>query len=188
MTLFAGLGTAGYAVAGVAHAVPERRRKRIRACRRISWRRLAEEVARKLNQRRDGIGSTSAPSGGIAPEAAGLVGSALRPTHGPAMQDRGIYHAADAMREHVRDGRCAKLLDLRRHHGPQWQLLPLHELRIDERMFLAPVSKAGFINIQPIQSLHLGLGLLPGPIFICIWNRTLDWQENIYSYREFEIL
>jgi ribonucleoside-diphosphate reductase alpha chain len=65
--------------------------------------RLAEEVARKLNQvsgpSSTGMGTTSAPSGGIAPEAKATGNTASSPTHGPAMQDRGIYHAADAMRE-----------------------------------------------------------------------------------------
>jgi ribonucleoside-diphosphate reductase alpha chain len=69
--------------------------------------RLAEEVARKLHQvgqssgqtSLPGMGSTAAPAGGIAPEtrAAGLGGGSL--AHGPEMTDRGIYHAADAMRD-----------------------------------------------------------------------------------------
>jgi len=65
--------------------------------------RLAEEVARKLNQvgqtTAQGMGSTTSPAGGIAPEirAAGLQGGSL--THGPEMTDRGIYHASDAMRD-----------------------------------------------------------------------------------------
>jgi ribonucleoside-diphosphate reductase alpha chain len=65
--------------------------------------RLAEEVARKLNQVGQsglpGMGSTTAPSGGLAPEirASGYVGSNL--THGPDMTDRGIYHPSEAMRD-----------------------------------------------------------------------------------------
>jgi ribonucleoside-diphosphate reductase alpha chain len=69
--------------------------------------RLAEEVARKLNQVGNqvgqsslpGMGSTGAPLGGVAPEirAAGYGGSDL--AHGPDLQDRGIYHASDAMRD-----------------------------------------------------------------------------------------
>ncbi|MFP5237260.1 MAG: vitamin B12-dependent ribonucleotide reductase [Acidobacteriota bacterium] len=63
--------------------------------------RLAEEVARKLNQvspqgNLPGMGSTAAPAGGIAPEAHG--GSAG--SHAvPELKDRGVYHAADAMRD-----------------------------------------------------------------------------------------
>ncbi|MGA8731168.1 MAG: vitamin B12-dependent ribonucleotide reductase [Terracidiphilus sp.] len=59
--------------------------------------RLAEEVARRLAGQ--GMGSTSAPGGGIAPEIQASGTAAASPTHGPAMQDRGIYHTADAMRE-----------------------------------------------------------------------------------------
>jgi ribonucleoside-diphosphate reductase alpha chain len=49
--------------------------------------RLAEEVARKLNQ-------VSAQA-----NAAGMGTTKAAPSHGPALQDRGIYHAADAMRD-----------------------------------------------------------------------------------------
>jgi ribonucleoside-diphosphate reductase alpha chain len=67
--------------------------------------RLAEEVARKLNQVSaqpslgPGMGSTSAPAGGIAPESTAtgtpLAGSA----HTPELHDRGIYHPSEAMRD-----------------------------------------------------------------------------------------
>jgi ribonucleoside-diphosphate reductase alpha chain len=57
--------------------------------------RLAEEVARKLSQ--GGMGATSAPGGGIAPETGARI-SKGNPSRIPDMQDRGIYHAADAMR------------------------------------------------------------------------------------------
>jgi len=56
---------------------------------------LAEEVARKLNQ----VGShTAAPAGGIAPEVQAVASTPADPTHGPSLEDRGVYHAADAMR------------------------------------------------------------------------------------------
>ena len=71
--------------------------------------RLAEEVARKLNQASgqagtsgstiSGMGGTSAPAGGIAPEIQATGTTEASPTHGPGMQDRGIYHASDAMRD-----------------------------------------------------------------------------------------
>jgi ribonucleoside-diphosphate reductase alpha chain len=64
--------------------------------------RLAEEVARKLNQMSSqtnlpGMGNTGSPAGGIAPEirAAGASTEAAL----PELKDRGIYHAADAMRD-----------------------------------------------------------------------------------------
>ena len=44
------------------------------------------------------MGSTTPPGGGIAPEIQASGATAASPTHGPSMQDRGIYHAADAMR------------------------------------------------------------------------------------------
>jgi ribonucleoside-diphosphate reductase alpha chain len=57
---------------------------------------LAEEVAKRLNQ----VSSHSqGGGGGIAPETQAWAASASSPTHGPSLQDRGIYHAADAMRE-----------------------------------------------------------------------------------------
>jgi ribonucleoside-diphosphate reductase alpha chain len=43
------------------------------------------------------MGSTAAPSGGIAPEINASAASAVD-AHNLSMQDRGIYHAADAMR------------------------------------------------------------------------------------------
>ncbi len=63
--------------------------------------RLAEEVARRLARptgHSAGMGSTSAPGGGIAPEIQATGATEATPTHGPTMQDRGVYHASDAMR------------------------------------------------------------------------------------------
>ncbi|HKF50335.1 MAG TPA: vitamin B12-dependent ribonucleotide reductase [Terracidiphilus sp.] len=66
--------------------------------------RLAEEVARKLNQvggqpTLPGMGATGAPAGGIAPEiqASGSGASSVS-AQMPDLKDRGVYHAADAMR------------------------------------------------------------------------------------------
>jgi ribonucleoside-diphosphate reductase alpha chain len=58
---------------------------------------IAEEVARKLNQ--SGMGSTSSPAGGIAPEIQATSTSPATPGYGPELKDRGIYHASDAMRD-----------------------------------------------------------------------------------------
>ncbi len=63
--------------------------------------RLAEEVAKRLNQV---SGHTGHPDGGggIPPEVqtwSTASSPASIPTHGPDLKDRGIYHAADAMRE-----------------------------------------------------------------------------------------
>jgi ribonucleoside-diphosphate reductase alpha chain len=54
--------------------------------------RLAEEMAKRSFT---GMGSTSAPSGSIAPEATISASSA---SSAPALQDRGLFHASDAMR------------------------------------------------------------------------------------------
>jgi len=68
---------------------------------------LAEEVARRLNQVSGqashaalgaGFGA-GAPAAGIAPEAQTWATSAPSAAHPPSLKDRGIYHAADAMRE-----------------------------------------------------------------------------------------
>jgi ribonucleoside-diphosphate reductase alpha chain len=67
---------------------------------------LTEEVIRKLNEGSglsgrsiSGMGSTSAPAGGIAPEIQATGTSSPSPTHGPGMEDRGVFHhASDAMR------------------------------------------------------------------------------------------
>ncbi len=76
--------------------------------------RLAKQLADKLNQvgtqstgsanggipATTGMGSTSAPAGGIAPEATAGGSPLGSPTHGPSMEDRGVYHhASDAMRD-----------------------------------------------------------------------------------------
>ena len=99
--------------------------------------RLAEEVAKRLNQVSGHVSGVSAGGGGgIAPEAQPRQTRTASHEQTPTLQDRGIYHAADAMRDHVRHGRRAQLQRLRRDHGPQRQLLPLHELRLDQRVLL----------------------------------------------------
>ncbi len=59
--------------------------------------RLAEEVAKRLNQVSPTHGGPSG-GGGIAPDIHS-VASTGNPAGLPSMQDRGLYHAADAMRE-----------------------------------------------------------------------------------------
>jgi len=63
--------------------------------------RLAEEVANRLNlvNNLGGTGMGKTGGGGIAPEAQAASSTAASPSHGPNLQDRGLYHAADAMRE-----------------------------------------------------------------------------------------
>ncbi|HWG19771.1 MAG TPA: vitamin B12-dependent ribonucleotide reductase [Terracidiphilus sp.] len=64
--------------------------------------RLAEEVARKLNEMGGqtplpGMGNTGAPGGGIAPEIQATSGAMEAPTQMPDLKDRGIYHETDLM-------------------------------------------------------------------------------------------
>jgi ribonucleoside-diphosphate reductase alpha chain len=61
---------------------------------------LAAEVAKRLGQMSGhGGGVTSGGGGGIAPEVQPLQTAAASTAHMPSLQDRGLYHAADAMRD-----------------------------------------------------------------------------------------
>jgi ribonucleoside-diphosphate reductase alpha chain len=67
---------------------------------------LRVELIRELEQRSGlagkntiGMGSTSSPAGGIAPEIQATGTPTARSTHGPGIEDRGIYHESEAMRE-----------------------------------------------------------------------------------------
>jgi ribonucleoside-diphosphate reductase alpha chain len=59
---------------------------------------LVEQVAIRLGQVSSNHTSPGAGGGGIAPEVHGVASNA-NPAGVPSMQDRGLYHAADAMRE-----------------------------------------------------------------------------------------
>jgi ribonucleoside-diphosphate reductase alpha chain len=108
LTLFAGLAPQPAPLPTPPTILPETEPEEEGGISQAQLARLAEEVARKLNQvsgpstgsgmNTPGMGYTSAPAGGIAPgiEAAGDPTAA--PTHGPALTDRGLYHASDAMR------------------------------------------------------------------------------------------
>jgi ribonucleoside-diphosphate reductase alpha chain len=56
---------------------------------------LAEEMIRL---RGIGMGSTSAPGSSIPPDAQGANTASSAQTHGPTLQDRGLFHASEAMR------------------------------------------------------------------------------------------
>ena len=100
LTLFAGLSPQAPQLPASPTILPESEPDEEHGISRSQLSRLAEEVARKLNQGNSntGMGSTTPPGGGIAPEIQASGATAASPTHGPSMQDRGIYHAADAMR------------------------------------------------------------------------------------------
>jgi ribonucleoside-diphosphate reductase alpha chain len=100
LTLFAGLSPQAPQLPASPTILPESEPEEEHGISRSQLSRLAEEVARKLNQgsSNTGMGNTTPPGGGIAPEIQATGATATSPTHGPSMQDRGIYHAADAMR------------------------------------------------------------------------------------------
>ena len=86
-----------------------------------------------------GMGATHAPQGGILPEihATGLRILVSPPHRGPRRLPRCRRDEGP-----LRHGRCSKLPHLRSHHGPQRKLLPLHELRLNQRLLLARADAA----------------------------------------------
>ncbi len=97
LTLFAGLAAQSAGAARLAESVAGERRRRgtgARVERHLA--RLAEEVAKRLNQV-SGHGGTA--GGGIAPEVQPRQTPLRAPAQMPSLQDRGLYHAADAMRD-----------------------------------------------------------------------------------------
>jgi len=101
MTLFAGLGMSPKAPALPASPslIPENDVEEERAsASQGNLARLAEEVAKRLSQVSGHSGGVSAGGGGgIAPEAQPRQ-AASSSSNVPTLQDRGLYHAADAMR------------------------------------------------------------------------------------------
>ncbi len=97
LTLFAGLGLQEPHLAASPSMLPEIEPEEDEVTSQRHLARLAEEVAKRLNQV-TGL-PASAGGGGIPPEAQVAAASAASPTHGPNLKDRGIYHAADAMRD-----------------------------------------------------------------------------------------
>jgi len=96
LTLFADLGLQAPQLPASPSLIPDSEHEEDVAGSQHHLAKLAEEVAKRLNQ----VSSHSqGGGGGIAPETQAWAASATSPTHGPSLQDRGIYHAADAMRE-----------------------------------------------------------------------------------------
>ncbi len=100
MTLFAGLGPQAESLPAPPSLLHDaENNENVALQNQLS--RLADEVAKRISQANGqptGMGSTSAPGGGIAPEIQASGTTQATPTHGPSMQDRGIYHPSDAMR------------------------------------------------------------------------------------------
>jgi len=98
LMLFAGLAPQAPALPDSPSIIPETEPDEDAVTSQHHLARLAEEVARRLSQM-SGQSGAPAAGGGIAPEAHTWQASPASPTHGPTLKDRGIYHAADAMRE-----------------------------------------------------------------------------------------
>jgi ribonucleoside-diphosphate reductase alpha chain len=114
LTLFAGLAPQAPPLPVTPSLLPETEPEEDEVSSQNHLARLAAEVAKRLNQVSGqpgiagaspagkgslGMGSTSSPAGGIAPEVEAAGIPLAGPTHGPGLQDRGIYHASDAMRD-----------------------------------------------------------------------------------------
>lgn len=97
LTLFAGLAPQAPNLPSPPSLFPDAESEEHPAASQHNLAKLAEEVAKRLNQVSGSIGTRA--GGGIAPEARPAQPAAASPSHGPSLQDRGIYHAADAMRE-----------------------------------------------------------------------------------------
>ena len=105
LTLFAGLAPQAAPLPASPTILPETESE-IEGISQGQLTKLAEEVARQLRQGSGyaggGMGSTSVPSGGIVPESNAsqpVLPGLAADKHGLNLQDRGIYHAADAMRD-----------------------------------------------------------------------------------------
>jgi ribonucleoside-diphosphate reductase alpha chain len=104
LTLFAGLAPQAAPLPASPTILPETESE-IEGISQGQLTKLAEELARQLRQGSGyaggGMGSTSAPSG-IAPEISAnqpVLPGLAADKHGLNLKDRGIYHAADAMRD-----------------------------------------------------------------------------------------
>jgi len=102
LTLFAGLAPQAPQLPASPTLLPETEPEDDAVSSQSHLARLAEEVAKRLNMVSGPAGSQGS-GGGIAPEvrasSAASSSPAASPTHGPSLKDRGIYHAADAMRD-----------------------------------------------------------------------------------------
>ena len=98
LTLFAGFTPQMAQLPASPSLLPETDPEEDEVTSRSHLEKLAEEVAKRLNQLSGTSGSTSG-GGGIAPEVGASYSQSASSAHVPSMQDRGIYHAADAMRE-----------------------------------------------------------------------------------------
>jgi len=97
MTLFAGLAPKAPALPASPSLLPESDIEEQSAASQDHLARLAEEVAKRLKHM-TGQSGGSAAGGGIAPEVQPRQTPAASTPQMPSLKDRGLYHAADAMR------------------------------------------------------------------------------------------
>ncbi len=95
LALFAGLAPRAPQLPASPTILPESEPEEVMTSPNLA--KLAEAVAHRLRQM-SGHGSGPAAGGGIAPESQSWTAQSS-PAHVPDMRDRGIYHAADAMRD-----------------------------------------------------------------------------------------
>jgi ribonucleoside-diphosphate reductase alpha chain len=98
LTLFAGLAPKAPALPASPSLLQESDAEEQAASSQDHLAQLADEVAKRLNLA-SGHGGVTASGGGIAPEVQPRQTTAASPAHLPSMEDRGLYHAADAMRD-----------------------------------------------------------------------------------------
>jgi len=106
LTLFAGLAPQAPQLPASPTLIPDTEPEDDAVTSQNHLARLAEEVAKRLNMvsgHAVGQIGSQGSGGGIAPDvrasSAAAPSLASSPTHGPSLKDRGIYHAAEAMRE-----------------------------------------------------------------------------------------
>jgi ribonucleoside-diphosphate reductase alpha chain len=98
LSLFAGFGPQAPQLPASPSLIPDAESEDDSPASQHHLAKLAEEVAKRLNQVNNQPGSKPA-GGGIAPEAQVWQASPATAAQSPNLKDRGIYHASDAMRE-----------------------------------------------------------------------------------------
>jgi ribonucleoside-diphosphate reductase alpha chain len=101
LTLFAGLAPQAPQLPTSPTLLPEMEAEEDAADSQRHLAKLAEEVAKRLNQvsPAGSRAGSQAGGGGIAPEIQASSTASSGPAHGPELKDRGLYHAAEAMRD-----------------------------------------------------------------------------------------
>jgi ribonucleoside-diphosphate reductase alpha chain len=104
LSLFAGLAPQASQLPAPPTMIPESEPEEEVVNPRGQWAKLAEEVAWRLHQvggqsSGPGFGNPGGAGGGIAPEAESGLSINASASSEPSLTDRGIYHAADAMKD-----------------------------------------------------------------------------------------